>query len=82
MAESCTCEFPVPRSFIQSSRFSGEHDHGRDHVSICLNCGKIHVIGDRNGQHFHVSFHIYMPDQLEAVGKYAKLLEEDSHESK
>jgi hypothetical protein len=76
--EHCDCSFPHPRGFIQSSRFAGSGDSGRDHVSICMDCGKIHVVGDRNGQHFHISFHICMPDHLAVVGKYAALLEGDA----
>lgn len=70
------CDCAGRRGFIESMRFSGDHDHGRHQVWICMQCGKIHVTGERNGQHFDVSFHLYMPEHLAVVGKFAKELEE------
>ena len=76
MAEYCWCK--GPRGFIQSGRFSGDSGSGREHVSICLECGKIHVVGARNGEHFDIAFHVIMPEHLAVIGKFAKSLEEEN----
>jgi len=72
----CNCEFPKRRSFIESGRFNGEHEVGRHNVSICLNCGRIHVHTYKNGQHFSVAFHIVLPQQVAAIQRYIDYLEE------
>lgn len=79
MSEYCFCN--GKRSFIQSGRFAGDSGSGHDHISICLQCGKIHVVGSRNGEHFHISFHVYMPDQLAAIGQFAKSIEQEISDS-
>jgi hypothetical protein len=72
----CSCEFPKPRGFIESGSFSGEHEHGRHNVSICLHCGRIHVHTYKNGEHLTVAFHIILPEQVAAIQRYIDYLAE------
>lgn len=58
------------KSFIQSSRFSGDHGHGRDAAHICLTCGMIFIFGERNGEWFDITLHITLPEQAVAVKKW------------
>ena len=73
--EYCDCK--VKQGFIGSGRFLGDHETGREYIYVCLNCGRIHVIGERNGQHFHISFHITIPEHLEAIKKWVDYVNED-----
>ncbi len=61
------CDMSMRWAFIQSGRFSGEHGSGRDFVSICLDCGKIKVSGDRDFKAFTVEIRIVLPEQVEAI---------------
>ncbi len=74
LSESCYCEFPTPRGFIGSGSHNGKDDVGRYHVSICMNCGRIHVQGMQNGEWFNVSFNIVLDEQVAAIQRYIDYL--------
>lgn len=61
-------------SFLQSSRFSGEYGSGRDEAYLCLTCGKIRIVGDRDFKHFEVEIRISLPEQAEAVSRWVEYI--------
>jgi hypothetical protein len=66
------------KKLIQGSRFSGEHESGRNSVNVCMNCGEVFVSGIQNGQWFNVSFHINSEKVLGAMQNWISYVFQDS----
>lgn len=61
--------------FIGSSRWTGDNHHGSYHITLCKDCGQFTVIGHENNQHYRVHFDLVTDEQVEAAGRYARLLQ-------
>lgn len=68
------------QGLIQSGRYAGDSGTGSDNVSICLNCGIVQVFGDRNGQHFEISIHIYNHEYLDAIKRWVDYVNGETKE--
>lgn len=60
--------------FVEGSNWSGDSSHGRYNVYICLDCGKIRVVGNSDGWPYKVEFTLETDTAVKAAGKWRALL--------
>lgn len=54
---------------LHGSRVISTHEHSRNNVLLCLDCGNIMVRGMINGEYYSFSFTLVRDEHLEAAGK-------------